>query len=313
MRIFENADYSFIPNRRKAYIFSGILILLSLIALVTRGLETGIDFQGGTEFVIETGQPLEVTAVRSTLAQALGAEPEVKLFGSPTDLLVRTTLTGDVNEIQRQVVGGIAAANPDARLNVVKVDSVGPRFADDLRRGAIWAVIASLFVIFLYITLRFGQILPLRSDNLAFPMGAVAALAHDVTITLGIFAMFHHLLPFSLQIDQAIIAALLTIVGYSLNDTVVVFDRIREYANLFKTDPYADVVNRSINATLSRTIVTSGTTLIVLLTLFIFGGEVLRGFAFALIIGVLIGTYSSIFVASPVVVELKTRAIAARR
>jgi preprotein translocase subunit SecF len=136
----------------------------------------------------------------------------------------------------------------------------------------------------------------------------VAALAHDVTITLGIFAMLHHLLPFSLQIDQAIIAALLTIVGYSLNDTVVVFDRIREYANLFKTEDYPDVVNRSINATLSRTIVTSGTTLIVLLTLFIFGGEVLRGFAFALIVGVVIGTYSSIFVASPVVVELKQRA-----
>jgi len=310
MRIFETADYAFIPNRRKAYIFSGVLLALSLIALVTRGLETGIDFQGGTEFVIESDQPIDVVAVRSSLTQQLGAEPEVKLFGSPRDVLVRTTLTGEVETIQGQVVGGIQQAYPGAALTVVKVDAVGPRFADDLRRGAIWAVIASLLVIFMYITFRFGQILPLRSDNLAFPLGAVAALTHDVTIVLGIFAATHHILPFSLQIDQAIIAALLTIVGYSLNDTVVVFDRIREYSNLFKTDHYPDVVNRSINATLSRTIVTSGTTLIVLLTLFLFGGEVLRGFAFALIIGVLIGTYSSIFVASPVVVEMKQRAMA---
>jgi preprotein translocase subunit SecF len=310
MRIFETADYAFIPNRRKAYVFSGVLILLSLVFLLTRGLETGIDFQGGTEFVIETGQPVDVGVVRSTLSQTLGAEPEVKLFGSPTDLLIRTILTGDVETIQGQVTGAIAQAYPQATLNVVKVDAVGPRFADDLRRGAIWAVIASLVVIFLYITFRFGQVLPLRADNIAFPLGAVAALAHDVTIVLGIFAATHHILPFSLQIDQAIIAALLTIVGYSLNDTVVVFDRIREYSNLFKTDHYPDVVNRSINATLSRTIVTSGTTLIVLITLFIFGGEVLRGFAFALILGVVIGTYSSIFVASPVVVELKQRAVA---
>lgn len=291
--------------------FSGALLLLSLLALVTRGVETGIDFQGGTEFVIETGETLPVEGVRSTLAQALGADPEVKRFGSPTDLLIRTTADGgDIEQLQQQVVSALAAAYPQATLNVIKIDSVGPRFADDLRRGAIYAVLASLLVIFLYIALRFGQILPFRPENLAFPMGAVAALTHDVVIVFGIFALLHDVLPFSLQIDQAIIAALLTIVGYSLNDTVVVFDRIREYSNIFKTDPYDDVVNRSINATLSRTIVTSGTTLIVLLTLFLFGGEVLRGFAFALIIGVVIGTYSSIFVASPVVVELKQRAFA---
>jgi preprotein translocase subunit SecF len=313
MRLFENPNYNFIANRKKAYIFSGILILLSLVALVTRGLETGIDFQGGTEFVVETGVPLDVVSVRGTLGAALGADPEVKLFGSPTDLLIRTTLTGEIDDIQAQVVGGLASAYPEASLNVVKIDAVGPRFADDLRRGAIYAVLASLLVIFIYITLRFGQILPFRPENLAFPMGAVAALAHDVTIVLGIFSMFHHLLPFSLTIDQAIIAALLTIVGYSLNDTVVVFDRIREYANIFKTEHYPDLVNRSINATLSRTVVTSGTTFLVVATLFLFGGEVLRGFAFALMIGVIIGTYSSIFVASPVVVEIKQRAIAAGR
>jgi preprotein translocase SecF subunit len=302
MRIFENTNIAFISKRRTAYVVSGTLLLLSLFALVTRGLETGIDFQGGTEFVVETGEALPVRGVRDALTGTLGVQPEVKTFDGASTLLVRTTVGGDdIDELQASVVGAIQAAFPAATTDVIKIDSVGPRFADDLKRGAFYAVIASLFVIFVYITLRFEW---------RFSAGAVAALAHDVTITLGIFSLFHHLLPFSLQIDQAIIAALLTIVGYSLNDTVVVFDRIREYTNLFKTEDYARVVDRSINSTLSRTLVTSGTTLIVVLTLFIFGGEVLRGFAFALIVGIVIGTYSSVFVASPVLVELKQRALA---
>ena len=165
-------------------------------------------------------------------------------------------------------------------------------------------MLGSLLVIFIYILVRFEW---------RFSLGAVAALFHDVTIVLGLFALLSGVLPFSLQIDQAIIAAFLTIVGYSLNDTVVVFDRIREYSNLFKTESYDDLVNRSINATLSRTVVTSLTTLLVVVVLFIFGGAVLRGFAFALILGICIGTYSSVFVASPVVVELRARAARARR
>ena len=187
---------------------------------------------------------------------------------------------------------------------MIKTDVVGPRFAEDLKRGSLYAVLGSLLVIFLYVMLRFEW---------RFGLGAVAALFHDVLITLGIFSLLQGLLPFSLQIDQAIIAAFLTIVGYSLNDTVVIFDRIREYTNLFKTEPYKIVVNRSVNTTLSRTVITSGTTLLVVTTLFIFGGEVLRGFTFALIIGVIIGTYSSVFVATPVVVELYSRSGSARR
>ena len=181
----------------------------------------------------------------------------------------------------------------------MKTDVVGPRFAEDLKEGAIYAVFGSLLVIFIYILIRFEW---------RFGVGAVTALFHDVFITLGVFALLHGFLPFSLQIDQTIIAAFLTIVGYSLNDTVVIFDRIREFTNLFKTEPYNQVVNRSINTTLSRTLVTSGTTLLVVITLFIFGGEVLRGFAFALTFGILIGTYSSVYVATPVVVELHKRA-----
>ena len=307
MRIFENASFDFVGSRRKAYVFSGTLLVLSLIAFTVRGLEMGIDFRGGMEFVVESRQDLAATDVREALAGVLGQAPEVKTYsdvsgeGAADALLIRTLPGGDITAVQNQIVGGIEAAFPGAEPTVVKTDIVGPRFAEDLKRGAIYAVFGSLLVIFIYILLRFEW---------RFGLGAVAALFHDVLITLGIFAMLRGLLPFSLQIDQAIIAAFLTIVGYSLNDTVVIFDRIREFTNLFKTEPYKQVVNRSVNTTLSRTIVTSSTTLLVVITLFIFGGEVLRGFAFALIIGILIGTYSSVFVATPVVVELHDRVIA---
>lgn len=296
MRIFENTNFDFMGSRQKAYVFSGLLILLSLISLVTRGLEMGIDFQGGMEFVVESDEPMVPNAVRSRLADVLGVEPEVKTYED--DLLIRTLPQEDINAVQSQIVQGIQAAYPDANPRVVKTDVVGPRFAEDLKEGAIFAVLGSLLVIFIYILLRFEW---------RFSLGAVAALFHDVIITLGLFSFLHGWLPFSLQIDQTIIAAFLTIVGYSLNDTVVIFDRIREYTNLFRTEPYGLVVNRSINTTLSRTIITSGTTLLVVTVLFIFGGEVLRGFAFALLVGILIGTYSSIFVASPIVVELQDR------
>lgn len=303
MRLFENADFQFISNRKTAYIISSILLIVSLGSLITRGLELGIDFQGGMEFVVENPIQLEAVAVRGALAEALGQEPEVKSFG-PNQLLVRTSVEGETSDIQRSIVAGIAESFPDSNPTIVKTDIVGPRFAEDLKEGAIYSVFGSLLIIFLYILVRFEW---------RFGVGAVTAIFHDVLITLGIFSILQGILPFSLQIDQTIIAAFLTIVGYSLNDTVVVFDRIREYSNLFKTETYPSLVNRSINNTLSRTIVTSGTTLLVVTVLFIFGGEVLRGFAFALILGVGIGTYSSVFVASPVVVELRARAAAGRR
>ncbi len=303
MRIFEKTNIDFIRNRVKAYIFSGVLILLSLGALFVHGLELGIDFKGGMEFVVETDQPLVTTEVRSVLTDVLGRAPEVKAFGDNA-LLIRTLAEGEINQRQNEILDGLRTTFPESNPRVVKTDIVGPRFAEDLKRGAIYSVFGSLLVIFVYILIRFEW---------RFGVGAVVALFHDVTITLGAFALLHGILPFSLQVDQTIIAAFLTIVGYSLNDTVVIFDRIREYTNLFKTESYENVVNRSINNTLSRTIITSGTTLLVVVTLFIFGGEVLRGFAFALIIGILVGTYSSIFVASPIVVELRARVPQKRR
>ena len=303
MRLFENANFQFISNRRKAYIISAVLIILSLGSLMTRGLELGIDFQGGMEFVVESPSGLEAVPVRGALASTLGQEPEVKSFGE-NQILVRTSVEGEISDVQQRILDGIASAFPGSNPTTVKTDIVGPRFAKDLMQGAIYSIFGSLLVIFVYILIRFEW---------RFGVGAITAIFHDVLITLGVFSILQGLLPFSLQIDQTIIAAFLTIVGYSLNDTVVVFDRIREYSNLFKTETYDSLVNRSINNTLSRTIVTSGTTLLVVAVLFIFGGEVLRGFAFALILGIGIGTYSSVFVASPVVVELRERAAAGRR
>lgn len=303
MRIFENTNFNLVGSRQKAYVLSGILLLVSIGAVLIRGLELGIDFRGGMEFVVESDQSMEATQLRAVLTPVLETSPEVKTYsdvgeGGQDALLIRTVSEGETTEIQTLILAAVADAFPESNPRIIKTDVVGPRFAEDLKRGSLYAIFGSLLVIFLYVMIRFEW---------RFGLGAVAALFHDVLITLGVFALLQGVLPFSLQIDQAIIAAFLTIVGYSLNDTVVIFDRIREYTNLFKTEPYKTVVNRSVNTTLSRTVVTSGTTLLVVGTLFMFGGEVLRGFSFALIIGILIGTYSSVFVATPVVVELYHR------
>ncbi len=300
MRFFENTNFDFVGKRKAGFILSGTLMLLSIVSLVTRGVETGIDFQGGSEIVVETAEALRPGEVRTALDAAMGSTPEVKEYGRPELLLIRTVAGGDPDSLQNLVVSSLDAAFPGASASAQRVESVGPRFAEDLKRGAAWSVLASLLVIFLYIMLRFEW---------RFSAGAVVALIHDVVVTLGVFSFFHGWLPFSLQIDQTIIAAFLTIVGYSINDTVVIFDRIREYTNLFKTERFDRIVNRSINSTLSRTMMTSLTTLIVVAVLFLFGGEVLKGFAFALLVGIVIGTYSSVFVASPVAMALRDRTL----
>ena len=297
MRLFENADYSLIPNRQIGYIISGTLLTISILSLLTKGLALGIDFRGGMEFVVGNTTALNTVDVRSALTESFEEAPEVKRFGD-TGHLIRISGDGDITTTENQVVSALNQEFSGRDISIESTNVVGPRFAEDLKRGAIYAVLGALLVVFLYITVRFEW---------RYSLGAVAALVHDVTITLGIFSVLAGIAPFSVQIDQSLIAAFLTIVGYSLNDTVVVFDRVREYVNLFKTEAFDVIVNRSINATLSRTVVTSVTTLIVVTILFFFGGEVLRGFSFALIIGVIIGTYSSIFVASPTIVELNRR------
>jgi preprotein translocase SecF subunit len=299
MRWFETPNIDFVGKRKGAYVFSGILFVLSLVVIITQGLQYGIDFKGGSEFVYKFSEPVNTVELRETLTDALGSAPEVKLFGSDVEVLIRTDNTAPKEDVQVIIQNTL-----DTELGNITYESesgsyISPRFGDDLKSGAMQAVIYAMAIIFLYILIRFR--------NWTFSAGAVAALIHDVTITLGIFTILNDLVPFSLLIDQNIIAAFLTIVGYSLNDTVVVFDRIRENSLVHKGMEYLPMINKSLNDTLSRTVITSVTTLFVVVVLFIFGGEVLKGLSFALIIGVVLGTYSSLFVASPLVLELDKR------
>ena len=311
MRILENTHVDFLGKLKLGYTISAIALVVSLIALVYPGLEAGIDFKGGTEFVVETDQPISPELATSAVDNALGAfGTEVKEYGDANTLLVRTPEVGEPGEgvdtetLQAGVEQALAQAAPGSNPRVSGGVAISPRFADDLQRGALFAVFGALFVILLYIFVRFDW---------RYAVGAVLCLAHDIIIVLGIFALFHVLTPVTMQLNQTLIAALLTIVGYSINDTVVVYDRIREYANLFKTEDFDSVANKAINSTLSRTLLTSGTTLITVGILLVFGGEVLRGFALALLIGIGVGTYSSIFVASPLVVWFRERYAPARR
>ena len=299
MRWFETPSFDFIKGQKIATVMSSLLVIIAIIGIVTKGLQYGIDFKGGKSFVLHFEQPVQVTEVRSELSGPLGSAPEVKIFGSDREILVRTDHAGEIGTVQNLIVTNLEEVYPDNSISVIKTDVVGPRFAEDLKQGALNAVIFALIIIFLYILIRF--------KNWTFSLGAVMALFHDVLIVLGIFTIFNEIAPFSMQIDQAIIAAFLTIVGYSLNDTVVVYDRIRENMLQFKTMDFNDMLNKSLNDTLSRTVITSLTTLFVVTVLFIFGGEVLKGFSFALMLGVIIGTYSSLFVASAIVVELHRR------
>lgn len=300
MRWFETPNIDFVGKRKMAYVLSGILFLASLGIVVTKGLQYGIDFKGGTEFVYSFEEPVNTTEIRSSLADVLGSAPEVKLFGSDSEILVRTDSELESGELQTAIESTFQENMPENAYTFGKKDSVGPKIADDLKSAGAQSVIYAMAIIFIYILIRFR--------NWTFSAGAVAALIHDVTITLGIFTLLSDVVNFSLLIDQNIIAAFLTIVGYSLNDTVVVFDRIRENSLVHKGMDFFPMVNKSLNDTLSRTVITSLTTLFVVLVLFIFGGEVLKGLSFALIIGVVLGTYSSLFVASPLVLELDKRA-----
>ena len=305
MRWFESPTFDFIRAHQIAYIVSGTLIVGSIIAILTMGLNYGIDFRGGQEFVFEFERPVNVVDIRTELTEPLGTVPEIKLFGSDREILLRVDTEEDITTTRELILSNFASMYPDNAVSVQKTDLVGPRFAEDLRRGALYSIIFALAVVFIYIFIRF--------KGWYFSAGAIAALAHDVLIVLGIFTVMAQIAPFDVSINQALIAAFLTIVGYSLNDTVVVFDRIRENSIIYKTMNFKDMINKSLNDTLSRTVVTSVTTLFVVSVLFIFGGEVLKGFAFALVLGVILGTYSSLFIASALVVELQSRAIKAKK
>ncbi len=292
MRFIRKTNVQFIKIRKIAYTVSLSLILLSIISLIAHGgPRYNIDFTGGTLIQLKFDKPIEIQKLRSAIGKQGYGDAEIKHFGNPNEVVIRVGNVKQDKEVSTVVEDLIKREVADNPFIVERVEKVGPKIGHELILDAIKAILWSMILILIYVMWRF---------EFKYSVGAIAALAHDVTITLGIFSLFN------IEISAPIIAALLTIVGYSLNDTIVVYDRIRENLKLTKKatgDALASTVNRSINETLSRTIITSGTTLIVVTVLYFFGGEVLRTFAFALIIGIVVGTYSSIFVASPILVD----------
>jgi SecD/SecF fusion protein len=306
---FSNLSINFIGKRKMAYIVSGLIVAAGIFSFTSNGFELGVDFEGGRSYTVRFTEPANTDEIRSSLEDAFGAAPVVKTFGGETQVKITTNYL--INEkgvsadsaVESKLFQGlqpIIGADVDYETFVKdyrqKSQKVEPTISDDIQNSAYWATIFSLIVIFIYILVRFRK--------WQYGLGAVIALFHNVIIVLTVFSVFPGILPFSLEIDQAFIAAILTVIGYSINDTVVVFDRIREYLNIHRTKDMETAINLAINSTLSRTLITSFTTLIVVMILFIFGGEVIRGFSFAIMLGILIGTYSSIFIATPIVVDL---------
>lgn len=303
----------FLQRRKIAYGVSSVLILISLASLSFQGLNQGVDFVGGRSYTIRFENAINPTEISSILTNEFGSA-EVKTFGEDNQLKVTTKYKVDVEgvavdeEIHNKLFNSLQSYLPDGMtydafvqgssektVGIMSSIKVGPTIADDIKNNSFLAVIGSLIVVFLYILIRF--------QKWQFSLGAVAAVFHDVLIVLGIFSITYTFMPFNMEINQAFIAAILTVIGYSLNDTVVVFDRIREYVNEHTKWEFNTTVNAALNSTLSRTLNTSLTTLIVLLAIFIFGGESIRGFMFALIVGVIVGTYSSVFIATPVMYD----------
>ena len=302
---FKNINIDFIGKRKRFYILSAVIVLLGIGSLVTKGLNYGVDFVGGRTYVVRFDDTVNNEELRSALtdvfvdADGLNYTPQVKTFGDDNQVKVTTSFMIENSEpttdliVESKLSEGLSTTGLE--YEIMSSQKVGPTIADDIKDAAVWSVFFSLLVIFLYILVRFRK--------WQFSLGAVVAVFHDVLIVLSIFSIFYGILPFSLEIDQAFIAAILTIIGYSLNDTVVVFDRVREYMNDNKKKGVHELINGALNSTLSRTINTSLTTFCVLLIIFIFGGEVIRGFMFALMVGVVVGTYSSLFVASPIMLD----------
>ena len=312
---------NFISMRKISYIISGLLILATVVSLATRGLSYGVDFSGGRAFVVRFDQPVTANEVRSALHPVFeGTSYEVKQFGKENQMRIVTqykyddagdNVTAEIEGLLYKALAPLMAqqltqaefqTTQTSPYGIISSDKVGPSVAHDITVNSFIAVLFSLIAIGLYIIVRFKR--------WQWGVGSVISLAHDALITIGIFSLLYGILPFTMDVDQSFIAAILTIIGYSINDKVVIFDRIREYQTLYPKRSIRDNINNAINSTVARTVNTSGTTFVVLLAIFLFGGEVIRGFIFALMFGVVIGTYSSVFVATPIAYDLfskKTR------
>ena len=311
--LFTNMSITFLQKRKVAYIISSIVLFISIFSLSTNGLNQGVDFVGGRTYTIRFDNDVNQTEIQASLVEVLG-NAEAKTFGSDNQLKITTNYKVDVegtqvdDEIQSKMFEALSSVLPstltyddfvngsdDKSVGIMGSSKVGPTIADDIKKNSFLAIFGSLAVVFLYILLRFR--------DWQYSLGAVTAVFHDVLVVLGIFSLTYSFMPFNMEINQAFIAAVLTVIGYSLNDTVVVFDRIREFRLINKSWEFTRTVNGALNSTLSRTLNTSFTTLVVLLSIFLFGGESIRGFMFALIIGVIVGTYSSVFIATPVMFD----------
>ena len=317
--LFQNININFLGKRKISYILSAILVGVGIFSLFTNGLQEGVDFVGGRSYQVRFEKPVNPSEIASELNTVFGSGTLVKTFGETNQIKITTPYKIDVegievdDEIQDKLYTSLQKYLPaettkadfivgsdEKAIGIMQSVKVGPTIADDIKSNAYWAIFGSLAVVFLYILLRFRK--------WQFSLGAVTAVFHDVLIVLGIFSLFGTIMPFNMEIDQAFIAAILTVIGYSLNDTVVVFDRIREIIGE-KGWRNGENVNLALNSTLSRTLNTSLTTLVVLLAIFVFGGESLRGFMFAMIIGIIVGTYSSLFIATPVMFDFLKKSV----
>jgi preprotein translocase subunit SecF len=295
MRLFKKTNVDFLGKRKMWYIVSTIMVLFGMFSVVFKGINYGIDFQGGTELVLAFQQKVDVGEIRVALTKVgLGAS-EIKSYGADNNVLIRTSEQAEGTGVADKIKNSMQVSFPDKKFDVIKEDKIGPKIGKELRTDAMLAVLWSFAAILVYVAIRF---------KFAYGFGAVVALVHDVFTTFGFLSLLNGLIPgLNLDISQEIIAAFLTLIGVSVNDTVIIFDRIRENEKIYRSMPLMDVMNKSLNDTLSRTIITSSTIFIVLIILLIFGGEVNRGFAFTMAFGIVTGTYSSIYVASAFVLD----------
>lgn len=283
-------DFKFVRYNRRAFVFSSVLVFGSLLAFLMQGLNFGIDFKGGILVEISSSEPVEIAGLRGRMQTLDLGEVQIQQFGTPTDVLIRVAEADDAVSTERDL-GAVDAMRQDleGEFEIRRVEIVGPQVSRELIQTGILAVVAAISSMLIYIWFRFEW---------QFSVGAVMALLHDVILTIGVFSLLQ------LDFNLSILAAILTIVGYSMNDTVVVYDRVRENLRKYKKMDISALLDIAINQTLSRTVMTSVTTLLALIALYTLGGEVIRGFTFAMIWGVLVGTYSSIFIAAPLLIQL---------
>ncbi len=304
---FLNSHLPFVDKRKLYYTISGLIIAAGIISMATRGFNFGVDFEGGRTYVVQFDDAHNASEIRSSLEKPLGHAPDVKTFGTDNRFKITTIYLIDENgsdaesRVTAALYDGLKGYYKSVDLatfksvKIINSQKVGPTVADDIKSSAVWAIILACAMMFLYILIRFKK--------WQYGLGATVALIHDVLLILSIFSIFNGILPFTLEINQDFIAAVLTVMGYSMTDTVVVFDRIREYIGIHPNMDKSKVINDALNATLSRTMITSLITFFVLLAIFIFGGDVIRGFTFALLIGIVVGTYSSLCIATPIVID----------